>query len=125
MENIDLLVLRSAQNWLAEGHSVMIATVARTWGSSPRPVGSMMALRNDGRVVGSVSGGCIEDDLIDCYTQANGGEGMIAKTPEVTRYGERNKAVGELNSTPTCSRIRVFRSISKGLKQINLQAPDS
>ncbi len=87
MENIDLLVLRSAQNWLAEGHRVMIATVARTWGSSPRPVGSMMALRNDGRVVGSVSGGCIEDDLIDRYTQANGGEGMIAKPPEVTRYG--------------------------------------
>jgi xanthine dehydrogenase accessory factor len=44
--------------------------VVRTWGSSPRPVGSIMALCEDGAVVGSVSGGCIEDDLIYRFTQA-------------------------------------------------------
>ena len=87
MESIDLLVLRTARDWLAAGERVLLATVARTWGSSPRPVGSMMALRNDGRVIGSVSGGCIEDDLIHRYTRAHGGQGMQGGLPEVVRYG--------------------------------------
>lgn len=87
MESIDLLVLRTTHDWLQAGHRVLLATVARTWGSSPRPVGSMMALRNDGRVVGSVSGGCIEDDLIHRYTTAYGGPGLPQGRPEVIRYG--------------------------------------
>ncbi|WP_017903966.1 XdhC family protein [Pseudomonas asplenii] len=87
MESIDLLVLRTARDWLAAGERVLLATVARTWGSSPRPVGSMMALRNDGRVVGSVSGGCIEDDLIHRYTTAHGGTGLGEGPVEVVRYG--------------------------------------
>jgi len=87
MESIDLLVLRTARDWLAAGEHVLLATVARTWGSSPRPVGSMMALRNDGRVVGSVSGGCIEDDLIHRYTTAHGGGGLKQGAPEAVRYG--------------------------------------
>lgn len=87
MESIDVLVLRTARDWLAAGERVLLATVARTWGSSPRPVGSMMALRNDGRVVGSVSGGCIEDDLIHRYTTAHGGSGIRDSAPEVVRYG--------------------------------------
>jgi xanthine dehydrogenase accessory factor len=87
MESIDVLVLRTARDWLAAGERVLLATVARTWGSSPRPVGSMMALRNDGRVVGSVSGGCIEDDLIHRYTTLHGGSGMRESEPEVVRYG--------------------------------------
>jgi len=87
MESIDLLVLRTTRDWLAAGHRTLLATVARTWGSSPRPVGSMMALRGDGRVVGSVSGGCIEDDLIHRYTSAYGGPGMSGGLPQVVRYG--------------------------------------
>ena len=87
MESIDLLVLRTTRDWLAAGHRTLLATVARTWGSSPRPVGSMMALRSDGRVVGSVSGGCIEDDLIHRYTSAYGGPGMPSGLPQVVRYG--------------------------------------
>ncbi len=87
MESIDLLVLRTARDWLAAGERVLLVSVARTWGSSPRPVGSMMALRNDGRVVGSVSGGCIEDDLIHRYTTAYGAAGLPERLPEVVRYG--------------------------------------
>lgn len=87
MESIDLLVLRTAHHWRQAGHPVLLATVARTWGSSPRPVGSMMALRGDGRVAGSVSGGCIEDDLIHRYTTAYGGPGLPRQRPEVIRYG--------------------------------------
>ena len=87
MESIDLLVLRTARDWLAAGERVLLATVARTWGSSPRPTGSMMALRDDGRVVGSVSGGCIEDDLIHRYTTAHGGSAFNHSAPQVVRYG--------------------------------------
>lgn len=87
MESIDLLVLRTTRDWLRAGERVLLVTVARTWGSSPRPVGSMMALRNDGRVVGSVSGGCIEDDLIHRYTTAYGAAGLPQQLPELVRYG--------------------------------------
>jgi len=67
MESIDLAVLRNLAEWRTEGQQALLATVIRTWGSSPRPVGAMMAMRKDGKVVGSVSGGCIEDDLIYKY----------------------------------------------------------
>ncbi|SDI26843.1 xanthine dehydrogenase accessory factor [Pseudomonas delhiensis] len=87
MESIDLLVLRTARDWLAAGERVLLVTVARTWGSSPRPVGSMMALRNDGRVAGSVSGGCIEDDLIHRHTTAHGGDGLPEALPALVQYG--------------------------------------
>ena len=70
MENLDVTVLRTLRDWRAAGKRALLATVVRTWGSSPRPVGSIMALCEDGAVVGSVSGGCIEDDLIYQHTQA-------------------------------------------------------
>ncbi|GFM66027.1 MULTISPECIES: XdhC family protein [Pseudomonas syringae group] len=87
MASIDVLVLRTACDWLASGHRVLLATVVRTWGSSPRPVGSMMVLRDDGRAVGSVSGGCIEDDLIHRYTTAYSAGSLPLTPPEVVRYG--------------------------------------
>lgn len=84
MESIDISVLRELHGWRAQGHGALLATVVRTWGSSPRPPGSMMALRGDGRVAGSVSGGCIEDDLIARY--AHGGD-LRAGAPQLLRYG--------------------------------------
>lgn len=70
MENLDVTVLRTLHGWRLQGHRALLATVVRTWGSSPRPVGSIMALCETGAVVGSVSGGCIEDDLIHRYSRA-------------------------------------------------------
>lgn len=64
MDSVNLEVLKAAIEWSESGHYTLIATVARTWGSAPRPVGSMMVIRDDGHVRGSISGGCIEDDLI-------------------------------------------------------------
>lgn len=64
MESADLQVLAAARRWATEGRRFALVTVARTWGSAPRPPGSWLALRDDGLVEGSVSGGCIEDDLI-------------------------------------------------------------
>ena len=65
MDSLDLEVLKTAAAWLDAGHRCELVTVIKTWGSSPRPIGSTLAVRDDGRVVGSVSGGCIEDDLIE------------------------------------------------------------
>lgn len=89
MENLDVMVLRSLHDWRMAGKRALLATVVRTWGSSPRPVGSIMALCEDGAVVGSVSGGCIEDDLIHRYTRAyarvNGSD-----APRSQQHGEVN-----------------------------------
>ncbi len=63
MESADREVLASAAEWLGQGRGVWLVTVAQTWGSSPRPAGSLMAVCDDMRFVGSVSGGCVEDDL--------------------------------------------------------------
>jgi xanthine dehydrogenase accessory factor len=97
MENLDVMVLRTLRDWRQAGQRALLATVVRTWGSSPRPVGSIMALREDGTVVGSVSGGCIEDDLIYQYTQAyaagqTGGAAVQGKAipsgpPAFIKYG--------------------------------------
>jgi len=70
MENLDLVVLRALLDWRRSGKKALLATVVRTWGSSPRPIGSIMGLCEDGSVIGSVSGGCIEDDLIRTYSTA-------------------------------------------------------
>ncbi|MCQ9618310.1 XdhC family protein [Paenalcaligenes niemegkensis] len=64
MDNIDLLVIKQLQRWRALKEPAALITVIQTWGSSPRPEGSIMALNASGVVIGSVSGGCIEDDLI-------------------------------------------------------------
>jgi xanthine/CO dehydrogenase XdhC/CoxF family maturation factor len=58
-------VLGTAARWLAEGRKVALGTVVKTWGSSPRPAGSQIAVRDDGSFVGSVSGGCIEGAVIE------------------------------------------------------------
>jgi xanthine dehydrogenase accessory factor len=64
MDSVDLSVLKSLQSWQAGEQALWLVTVVETFGSSPRPQGAMLALRGDGLAVGSVSGGCIEDDLV-------------------------------------------------------------
>ena len=83
MENLDVTVLRTLRDWRLAGRRALLATVVRTWGSSPRPVGSIMALADDGAMVGSVSGGCIEDDLIARYS----GSAIPDGPPTLVKYG--------------------------------------
>jgi xanthine dehydrogenase accessory factor len=64
MESLDLRVLADALTWRRAGWEVTLVTVVQTWGSAPRPPGALLAVRGDGMVSGSVSGGCVEDDLI-------------------------------------------------------------
>jgi xanthine dehydrogenase accessory factor len=77
-----LQVLAQARDWYAEGHKVWLVTVIETWGSAPRPPGALLVLRGDGPVVGSVSGGCVEDDLIDRVRH-----GERVEAPSLVTYG--------------------------------------
>jgi xanthine dehydrogenase accessory factor len=83
MDSIDLDVLKTCAAWLDGGQRCQLVTVIKTWGSSPRPVGATLAICEDGQVVGSVSGGCIEDDLI-ARVRDNGIEITL---PEIISYG--------------------------------------
>ncbi|MEN9862719.1 MAG: hypothetical protein RLZZ601_483 [Pseudomonadota bacterium] len=83
MNSTDLSVLKAAVDWLKAGHPVAIATVVQTWGSAPRPIGSWLAIRGDGQVAGSVSGGCVEDDLIRRVQT----EILTRDLPEMVVYG--------------------------------------
>lgn len=89
MNSIDIDVIRTALDWLDRGHRVVLGTVVRTWGSAPRPPGSLMIIRDDGQVAGSVSGGCIEDDLI---RRVAAGE-LALHLPEATVYGQTAEEV--------------------------------
>jgi xanthine dehydrogenase accessory factor len=83
MDSVDLQVLRTVRDWRRENHRVDLVTVIETWGSSPRPPGAMLAIRNDGQIVGSVSGGCVEDDLIERMRNAAPNVGK----PDLISYG--------------------------------------
>jgi xanthine dehydrogenase accessory factor len=83
LDSVDLQVMKSARDWLASGHSVVLATVIRTWGSAPRPIGALTAIREDGMVVGSVSGGCVEDDMIARVRARE----IARDKPALTSYG--------------------------------------
>ena len=64
MENLDVMVLRTLRDWRRAGKRALLTTVVRTWGSSPRPVGSQLGVDDTGAMVGSVSGGCIEGAVV-------------------------------------------------------------
>jgi xanthine dehydrogenase accessory factor len=82
MDSLDLQVLAQSRDWARAGRRVWLVTVIETWGSAPRPPGALLALRDDGLVVGSVSGGCVEDDLIERVRT-----GQRVARPSLVAYG--------------------------------------
>jgi len=87
MDSVDIEVLRSAEAWRAAGRRVTLGTIVKTWGSAPRPVGALVAIRDDGQVSGSVSGGCVEDDLIEKVRA----KAIAADKPSLVTYGVTNE----------------------------------
>jgi xanthine dehydrogenase accessory factor len=81
MQSLDIEVLEHARAWMRAGRRIWLVTVTQTFGASPRPPGSLMAMRDDGVVIGSVSGGCIEDDLVLRRNQ------FLGTRPILERYG--------------------------------------
>ncbi len=80
-------ILHAAQAWREAGRSVAIATVVETWGSAPRPVGSHLVIDGDGLFLGSVSGGCVEGDVV---TEAL--DVIEAGTPRLLEFGVADEA---------------------------------
>ena len=83
LQAVDKEVLNQINSWLQSGLSCWLATVVQTWGSSPRPVGSLLTCNSEGTVVGSLSGGCVEDDLLEKLTAGE----LAADGPQFFQYG--------------------------------------
>jgi xanthine/CO dehydrogenase XdhC/CoxF family maturation factor len=95
-------VLEQALRWRDAGLGVALATVVETWGSSPRPAGSLLALNEQSAFVGSVSGGCVEGAVVDA-----GLEVIAGGTPRTLEFGVTNEMAWEVGLA--CGgRIRVF-----------------
>ncbi|WP_432696056.1 XdhC family protein [Marinobacterium sp. YM272] len=86
MQHLDLQVVEQAQDWLNAGETVWFCTVLSTFGSSPREPGSIMVARADGRHLGSLSGGCVEEDFLE-RLQA----GEFSQRVCTERYGQRRE----------------------------------
>lgn len=87
MQHLDLQVVTQADQWLREGHTVWLCTVLSTFGSSPREPGSLLVARGDGRHLGSLSGGCVEEDFLE-RLQA----GAFSQRIAIERYGDPRNA---------------------------------
>lgn len=93
MQSIDHLVLSQLRDWLQQNQRCWLCTIVSTVGASPRPLGSLLAMNEAGEVVGSLSGGCIEDDLLQ---KLAAGE-LATDRPETVTYGvtaEENERLG-------------------------------
>ena len=84
-------ILGQAAQWRASGRHVAIATVVSTWGSSPRPTGSQLAVDADGNFIGSVSGGCIEGAVIKEALEA-----IADGKPRLLDFGVTNEQAWEV-----------------------------
>jgi xanthine dehydrogenase accessory factor len=94
-------ILATAAAWKAAGEQVAIATVVETWGSSPRPAGSRLAVTASGRLAGSVSGGCIEGAVADAAKQA------MASGPQLLDFGVSDERAWEVRLS--CGgKVKVF-----------------
>src|ERR1700712_2778247 len=95
-------ILTLIDRWRLDGETVALATVTETWGSSPRPVGSQMAMTGTGGIAGSVSGGCIESAVAEAATDV-----MHSGTPRLLEYGVSNERAWEVGLA--CGgRVKVF-----------------
>jgi len=84
-------VLATAAGWRAAGEQVAIATVTETWGSSPRPAGSRLAISKSGKMAGSVSGGCIEGAVAEAAMKT-----IDTGTPQLLDFGVTHERAWEV-----------------------------
>ena len=104
-------VIANLISWLDDGHKAALATVISTWGSSPCPPGSHLAIRDDGVIVGSVSAGCVESAVIHEALQS-----IESCLPQVCKFGVSGELAWEVGLA--CGgEIKVFiRSINDNAK---------
>ena len=113
MDSPDCQVLSDALSWHGLGHRVFLVTVVQTWGSAPRPPGAVLAVRDDGLISGSVSGGCVEADLIDRARSAlekAEEHPSTAPIPEVIEYGVTQQDAARFG-LPCGGTLRLVREV--------------
>ena len=126
MQSIDLLVVSQVHRWLAAETPCWLATVVATYGSSPRPIGSLMAFNGLGRIVGSLSGGCVEEDLVSKLKSHR----QDGPPVQWVRYGESESELTSLGLPcggyldvlverllPTATNASAFRHVVSCLQQ--------
>ena len=113
MDSLDLQVLAQARDWFNAGHKVWLVTVIETWGSAPRPPGALLCMRGDGVVAGSVSGGCVEDDLIDRLRH-----GERVATPSLIAYGVTKEEAARFG-LPCGGNLRLVQEPLQGVAWID------
>jgi xanthine dehydrogenase accessory factor len=113
MDSLDLQVLAQARDWFTQGRKVWLVTVIETWGSAPRPPGALLCLRDDGLVAGSVSGGCVEDDLIDRLRH-----GERVATPSLIAYGVTKEEAARFG-LPCGGNLRLVQEPLQGVAWID------
>ncbi|HIG42408.1 MAG TPA: XdhC family protein [Gammaproteobacteria bacterium] len=125
MESADHQVLSQLNRWINDGEMCWLCTVVKTWGSSPRPVGSLLSCNSRGHIAGSLSGGCIEEDLLE---KLQNGE-LAQTTPEVLIYGETQEESerfglpcgGQLHIViepiPTSTYLKMYQQIVERIEQ--------
>ena len=108
-------VVSTAVQWLQQGYDTALVTVAKTWGSSPRPRGSLLVMRGDGMYRGSVSGGCVEDDLVRRYTAGE----LSCHLPTSINYGVNRQDASRFG-LPCGGRLELVVEQLVGVKPLEL-----
>lgn len=99
---MDVDILKTAENWVAEGRRVALATVVDTWGSAPRPTGSHLVIDAEGNFAGSVSGGCVEGEVISEAMDV-----IQSGTPKTLEFGVADETAWRVGLS--CGgKIRIF-----------------
>ncbi len=104
-------ILSKTIDWIDSGHRVALVTVIRTWGSSPRPVGSLLVMRDDGQFSGSVSGGCIEEDLLQRYLDKE------LELPTLLDYGSSQEDTARFG-LPCGGRLELYIETPESIRQL-------
>ena len=113
MQSSDWEVLQRASDWLQQGHRAHLFTVIQTWGSAPRLPGAILVVRDDGHLVGSVSGGCIEDDLADKARHQ-----ALPAQAAILEYGV-NQAEAQRFGIPCGGQLRIFAEPLQSATQLS------
>lgn len=103
MQHLDVQVIEQALAWARSGETVWLCTVLATFGSSPREPGSLLAARGDGQHIGSLSGGCVEEDFLERLT-----EGEFSRSVTTVRYGDPEGPQGTRISLPCGGILKVL-----------------
>ena len=122
VSDIDIDVINTAHIWDKEKRDFSLAVVVKTWGSSPRQVGSMMLIRDDGHIVGSVSGGCVEGSVIFSAKKI-----LAESSAEILDFGVADQdawsvglSCGGKSSVFVCPRKKIQASLFEKLNSANV-----